>query len=133
MSLEEDKKKIIFPSKEEAKELIGKLQKDMKSDEQYSAEDFDRHFKNRRADYPLSTYGIVGVNRFVSDNLSYDVNRQFDVRRMIAVTQTKNDKELMRDVCLHVGERFVNCEPDSDMTLKQFATILASRLIAVGF
>ena len=131
-SLDERKKKLIF-TEEEAEELIGDLKKNMKSDEEYSVEDFSRHFANRRAEYPLSTYGIVGIGAFIDDVVDYDINLQFDVRGLINILQSKKDKELMRDVCIHVGERFVNCEPCGDLSLKQYRTILTSRLIAVGF
>lgn len=132
MSLEDRKQKLIH-TEEEAKELVGDLQKCMQSDEEYSLKEFDKRFKERRAEVPLSMYGFVGVGNFVSQRVTYDINRQIDVRPLINCIGNKNDKNLMRDVCVHVGERFVNCEPDTELTLKQFCTILTSRLIAVGF
>ncbi len=131
-SLDDRKKKLIYTEKE-AEELIGDLKKCMKSDEEYSVLDFDKHFKERRAEFPLSTYGVRSVGSFVDAAVQYDINLQFDVRGLIQTVQTQKDKELMRDVCIHVGERFVNAEPCSDLTLKQYRTILTSRLIAVGF
>ena len=132
MSLEDRKQQILFTEKE-AEELVGDLKKNMESDEDYSLKEFDRRFKERRAEIPLSKYGIVGIGNFINNNVDYDINGQIDVRSVLGIIGNKKDKELMRDVCIHVGERFVNCEPDTELTLKQFRTILTSRLIAVGF
>lgn len=131
-SLEAKKQRVIHPTKDEVEDIKKEIAKEYKSDEDYSIDEFQRHFRNRRAEVSFRSYGILSIQEHCEKMIHYDVNDIIDVRRLVHTAQNTNDKYLIADVCKHVYERY-HLKPKSELSLKQFARLVAYRLIYLGF